>query len=111
MGPLVTGESGAIFGIHVDASRNRVYAAVNDGAGVGGVAYFDNDSLALEKITRIPGAKEMNDIYIGDDDRVYATEYLAGSIYTCDKDLDACKLVVTSTLLQPNSSAGVNGLV
>ncbi len=47
MGPLVTGETGFILGIHVDASRNRVYAAVHDAAGVGAIASAPSTHLPL----------------------------------------------------------------
>jgi hypothetical protein len=112
VGPLVS-EGGWVAGIHVDAGRNRIYGGVMDftGASTGAFVMFDNGDLTFEKITRIPGIVGINDVYVGDDDRVYGTDHTNGAIYTCDIDLDSCRLVVTHSLLALSNAAGANGLV
>jgi len=101
------------LGLCRSGSKDRIYGCLTslNGSELGGLAYWDEDDFTYKKSILVPGVIFANACEVDDDnDLVYFTATIEGSVYACDRGLDACNLVVTDTSLKPVTTFGVNGI-
>lgn len=101
-----------ILGLCGSNSKDRIYGCLSSfSGGSEGIGYWDDDDLTFKKSIIVPGISRANDCEVSGD-YVYFTSSYTGQVIVCDRDLDACTVLLTSTLLSPlNGNSGANGIV